>query len=426
MPRWYATFESQETSSSSVNDTTAQQPAAPPPLSQPAKPRKFSARELLKLLLFGVCLNLVIWGWIRYSAVNVDKFALAHLRGSTAAPRLDGTHPCISARIINGAPVPSLTHCATPTTHSSVDIFEVDLRYGYFILRQTDLQLTDDLAFPFTRAYSSGDWDQRPHAFGLNTSHVFDACPEGTRNPYTYMVLKLEDADFLYLPRISPGTGFANAVFQHTETSTSFYKTTINWNGNGWTLRLTDGTQMYFPEAYNAKNTAQGAATEIRYASGSRLHLERNSRRDLETIRTEHGRTIRLTYDDYDRIIRAEDDKGNWVRYGYAPYGDSMLIYAIDSSGRERHYSYDGVLMTGITDEHGTMLVRNTYSPSASHALVRQEYPNGDVYQFRYNGSPDNSYAESVTVTLPNHREVQIPTSASVSEYLTRHIYRGQ
>jgi hypothetical protein len=88
---------------------------------------------------------------------------------------------------------------------------------------------------------------------GRNSNHSYDIAPRGSRWPYTFITLVLEDSDFLYFKRISDGTGYADAVFMHTETSTPFYKATIAWNGNGWTLRLADGTEVRFPESYNAK-----------------------------------------------------------------------------------------------------------------------------------------------------------------------------
>src|SRR5260370_33186417 len=219
----------------------------------------------------------------------------------------------------------------------------------------------------------------------------------GTRNTYTEMELVLEDGDFLYFKRISPGTSYADAVYQHTETSTRFYKATINWNGNGWTLRLTDGTEMSFPESYNAKNMAQGAVTEIRDASGSRLELQRDSLRDLKTIQTPHGHWIRITYDDQSRITKADNDKVNLVRYGYGEDRLGMLLYAVQSSGKERHYEYQDRLMTTITNERGRVLLRNIYN---SGALVRQEYASGDVFEYRYIWNARRTYyADKVIVT---------------------------
>jgi YD repeat-containing protein len=185
----------------------------------------------------------------------------------------------------------------------------------------------------------------------------------------------LEDSDFLYFKRISDGTGYADAVFMHTETSTPFYKATIAWNGNGWTLRLADGTEVRFPESYNAKNLAQGAAFELMDAAGDKLQFDRDRQRNLREILTPNGRSIRFEYDDQARIIRARDDNADSVRYGYNQ--DGMLIYAAQSSGAARVYQYQGFLMTAVMDERGRTLVRNWYDDSK--ILIAQVFANGDV-----------------------------------------------
>ena len=168
---------------------------------------------------------------------------------------------------------------------------------------------------PLDRAYTSDDWGSpgHLHAFGFNSSHQFDDAPTGSRFPYTYMTLRLEDGDFLYFPRISGGTGFADAVYMHTETSTSLYQATIAWSGDGWTLRTADGSEMRFPEAYAAKNLAQGAAFEILDGKGNRLELRRDSSRNLREILTPSGRWIRFVYDADSRIVQASDDRSNFV-----------------------------------------------------------------------------------------------------------------
>ena len=48
--------------------------------------------------------------------------------------------------------------------------------------------------------------------------------------------------------RTSPGTGWADAVFEHTSTPSAFYKSAIRWNGHGWDLTLKDGTVYVFGE----------------------------------------------------------------------------------------------------------------------------------------------------------------------------------
>jgi hypothetical protein len=73
-------------------------------------------------------------------------------------------------------------------------------------------------------------------------------------------------------------------VFGHDETASEFYGAEMAWNGDGWTLDFRDGRQFLFPEAYHAKNYAQGAAFEIRDAKGHRLTLRRDNQRKLEQV----------------------------------------------------------------------------------------------------------------------------------------------
>jgi YD repeat-containing protein len=331
-----------------------------------------------------------------------------------AAPKFDGEFPCVFASVGKGGVVPQLGKCDMPTVHAGVvDRFEADLRLGAFVLRQSDLYLNDVFEVPLTRSYNSRDWlaHNLVHAFGRNSNHPYDIAPLGHRNPYTYQMIALEDGDFLYFDRISKGTGNADAVFQHTETSTRFYKAVTSWNGNGWTTKLADGSEMHFPESYNSKNLAQGAAMEIRDAKGNRLELRRDGQRNLQQIATPHGHTIKFNYDDLSRIVKAEDDKGNWVKYAYN--GDGLLESATFSTGQMRRYEYNGALMTAVTDEKGNVLVRNSYD---AELLTRQQFANGDTFLYRYEWASDRSYPDKVVVTLPDHmtRELRVADSVSI------------
>jgi uncharacterized protein RhaS with RHS repeats len=74
--------------------------------------------------------------------------------------------------------------------------------------------------------------------------------------------------------------------------------------------------RIYFPEAYNARNFAQGAPTEIVNAEGHHLHLNRDKTRNLEELISPNGHTIRFRYDG-DRISEALDDAGHLRKYFY-------------------------------------------------------------------------------------------------------------
>ena len=333
-----------------------------------------------------------------------------------AEPRFDGQFPCVFASVADSRVVPQIGNCAMPTVSGDpIDRFEADLRYGNFVLRETDLFLDDGFKVPLTRTYCSNEWvDQNPaHAFGRNSNHPFDIAPIGARNPYTYQMIVLEDADFLYFDRISKGTGYADSVFQHTETSTRFYKATTRWDGHGWTTKLADGSEILFPESYNAKNLAQGAPYEMRDASGNRLELHRDPQRNLQEIRTPHGHWIRFSYDNLSRIKRAEDDAGHWVNYDYNAEG--MLKSAILSSHRERHYDYDGVLMTQVTDENGRVLIRNWYR---QRFLQKQQFGNAGVYSYSYDWPHDEYFPRKVGVTLPDGTLRQLSVAGSVPEFV--------
>ena len=341
--------------------------------------------------------------------VDVHTQAAQHpeyLRTEVPAPMMDGTYPCVAAPVVGGTVVASIDRCRTPTGQAQdLERFTVDLRYGAFVLQQPDLMVKDEANVVLTRSYRSDDWlgENRSHAFGKNSNHPYDAAIIGSRNPYTYLDLVLEDGEFLHFDRISKGTGYANAVYQHSETSTRFYKATISWNGGGWTLILADGSRMEFPESYQALNLAQGAAMGLTDNVGRKLALRRDRQRNLLAIDTPHNPAMKFSYDDHARIVQAEDAHGDWTKYAYNP--DGLLSDVVLSSGRLRHYDYEGSLMTTITDEHGHMILRNTYE---DEQVVRQEYAGGQVLQYAYQLSPNGLYVEKATITFSDGSSKEI------------------
>jgi YD repeat-containing protein len=337
-------------------------------------------------------------------------------RTDAAPPKLDGRFPCVFAPVAGADVAPQLGTCAMPEKPTGpVDRFEADLRYGHFVLRQSDLYVDDIFDVPLTRTYNSGDYISlnRVHAFGKNTNHPYDIAPLGSRFPYTYNMIALEDGDFFFFPRVSEGTSYSDAMFQHTETSTRFYKAVTAWNGDGWTTWLTDGSCMRFPEAYNSKNMAQGAAMEMRDGQGNALKLLRDDQRNLLEIRTPNRHFIKFKYDEQSRITRAQDDQRNWSEYSYN--GDGMLTDAVLSSGHQRHYSYDGLMMTLIEDENHKVLLRNFYQ---NGFLIRQDFGGGRVYSYYYTPSQSGTYFGRVDVTLPDRTVITIGPSDSVPEFV--------
>ena len=92
-----------------------------------------------------------------------------------------------------------------------------------------------------------------------------------------------------------------------------------------------------------------------------------------------------------------------------------MLKSAILSTGRERHYDYDGILMTQITDEKGHVLIHNWYR---ERFLRRQQFGNGAVYSYSYEWGPDEYYPKKALVTLPDQTTRGLSVADSVPEFI--------
>ena len=70
--------------------------------------------------------------------------------------------------------------------------------------------------------------------------------------------------------------------------------------------------------------------------------------------------------------------------------------------------------MTAIANEHGHILLRN----NEYGVLVRQDYANGDVYEYACIWSPTRTHADKVRVTLPDCSVREIWVADAVPENL--------
>jgi hypothetical protein len=85
-----------------------------------------------------------------YLEVHTQSAAVpAYINTFAAAPRFDGNFPCVFESLSTSNAAPEFGKCAMPSEHAgTVDRFEVDLRYGNFVLRQSDLYLNECSRFP--------------------------------------------------------------------------------------------------------------------------------------------------------------------------------------------------------------------------------------------------------------------------------------
>lgn len=325
-------------------------------------------------------------------------------------PSWDGSQPWLIISPIAGtSPIrfESSIAMVKPTVRhdAPVNEFVVNLRNGNFKLLQTDLFVPDVMSLSLTRSYFA--WEPDSRAFGVGTNHPYDICPTGTRFPYTYQDLNLEDGYQVYMPRISKGTGYADAVFRHDRSSSEFYGATTAWNGNGWTMKFRDGRKIYFPEAYFSKNFAQGAPTEMVDAEGHRIQLKRSKVRNLEELISPSGHTITFKYDSSDRIVEARDDAGHVRSYSYGQDGHvhtvsdgSRVLYRFEYQRLMSGADNDPWLLTAVMDGDWNVLVTNKFS---NGRVVEQRLADGEVYHYKY--ALNGAQVLQTTVTLPSGEE---------------------
>jgi hypothetical protein len=213
--------------------------------------------------------------------------------------KVDGRYPCLRTTNIVGKRVDvKVTRCSQEVyLDGEVDEIEVDLRIGNVITRTTDLFISGAIPLAATRCYRS--WANYVSSFGRNAALSWDLFPTGSRQPYTYIDVNTCDGNQLHFDRISKGTGYADAVYEHRATATAFLGSRFSWNGNGWDLKLRDGSLYVFPESYHAKKAGgrrddsfagrQGSTDQDGAQRAEKLRADYVARRKVYRLRTRFG-----------------------------------------------------------------------------------------------------------------------------------------
>lgn len=182
----------------------------------------------------------------------------------------------------------------------------------------------------------------------------------------------------MHFQRISKGTGYADAVYEHRATATAFLGSRFSWNGNGWDLKLRDGSLYLFPESYYAKKPVDGAAIQYRDAIGQSVKLERGDRRTLKRIISPDGRSITFKYDTADRIFQAADDQKRKVSYLYDHGGRLAKVRGVRAVWR---YNYESTYLRKV-EENDQWLVEFDYDRQGRISDLK--LPDGRLLKFQY------------------------------------------
>jgi len=253
----------------------------------------------------------------------------------------------------------------------------VDLATGLFVYDKTDLIIPDTLPLTLNRTYRPQDPASRP--FGIGTSHPYEL--------YLYSAQEYVEAD-LILPtggrvhyvRISAGTGFWDAEFEHTTTSSPFYRSRLKWNGNGWNLTLKNGMTYVFGD--------EAPLHTIKDRYGNKVIISRAGTNGFGSptgrvtkLTSSNGRWIEFTYDASNRITQAKDNIGRTVNYTYDATG--RLWKVTDPKGGVTEYTYDtSNRMLSIKDARGLVFLTNVYD--ANGRVTKQTQADGTTYLFAY------------------------------------------
>jgi RHS repeat-associated protein len=242
----------------------------------------------------------------------------------------------------------------------------VDTATGLYVYSKTDFSIPDSLPIDLTRTYRQRDSTARP--FGIGASHSYEMFLVGTTWPYTFIDLILPDGGRVHYDRVSPGTNYSDAVYEHTGSPSDFYKSRIRWVG-GWELKLENGTVYLFPDSESAIVPRQTALTGMRDRNGNSLTLTRNTEGDLTRITTPNGRWLEFTYDTSHRITKAKDNIAREINYGYDTGGRLSQVTELNLGTTKYTYDTSNRMLT-VEDPRGIVYVTNQYD--ANSRVIKQ------------------------------------------------------
>jgi YD repeat-containing protein len=395
-----------------------------PPPSRPDAAARFRSRarkmvsKNIAILVYGREVNndptsLLYANAMDSEALDVMREDFSFLRASPApeAPRLrptpprdpskPGPYPCVLAEGVErsaGGPASAQIADCIPGLHfdRDRDQLEVDLRTGKLMTRQTDLLLVGAWPLAITRAFCL--WDVQRRAFGVATDHSLDIFPLGNRDPFTWMDLSLADGTPVRFDRTSPGTGFADAVYESRQTTAPFGKATIRWRDRGWDLTFPDGLVLRFPPAANARRSMDAAVIGMRDGQGRTVRIDRDSNGNLLKATTPSGQSVEFKYDAYERVAAITDDQQRSVRYTYDEEG--RLASVVDQAGRTRRYIYDALRLLAATNDREQILFRVWYLGERVSQLT---FGDGRSFRFKYTfDDRSRPFATQTVVAAPD------------------------
>lgn len=272
----------------------------------------------------------------------------------------------------------------------------VDLGTGLLSDVHTDLTVPDSLPLSVTRTYQQSDTGQR--SFGFGVSLDYDMYLHSDENAAKSQLILPGGSRIQYHRITATGAGAKDhlrAVYAADPTPTRFNGSIMAWDGNGFDVRLRDGTTLVFGD--------QAPLREIRDRYGNTITITRAAgtrnpdgevldNGPISQVTSPNGRWIRFSHDARSRLTRAEDNSGRAVIYGYDRGG--RLATVTDPVGAVSSYTYDASgRMATAKDNRGTVSLTNAYDSAGR--VGKQTLGDGGTYLFSYVSDPGGKITET-------------------------------
>lgn len=256
----------------------------------------------------------------------------------------------------------------------------IDLSTGLYVRRNDDLVVDGSPALVLRRTYRTRDHQSWP--FGVGGSHDGEwwLYPEDKRLQRVSLIAA--DGSRTTFDRTSPGTSFANAMYEYGGAAAEF-RGRLGWTGFNWALAGEGGRLLVF-QSCGPGIAPVCSIVKSRDALGRTIHYRRDTAGRLQRMESEDGRFIAFEYDEKDRITRATTSAGGSASYRYDARG--RLVMAVTSEGRESRYTYTDRDELSSIREPGTD-IENVYDEAGD--CVRQINRSADspvplVFEFAF------------------------------------------
>jgi YD repeat-containing protein len=266
---------------------------------------------------------------------------------------------------------------------------------GIYEREYTDLYVEDNIPIDFVRTQRNMDKNSR--SFGIGSSTSYDMFIIGD-TAFTWAALVHANGSRSTFRRVSPGNGYADAVFEDESDPSEFYGARIAWNNGAWIVKLRNGMQYIIRGCNQSMKTGQCGVIRVTNQKGDSLNIQRDPDGNIVRIRSPHH-IVTITNDSQGRIIRAQDDSGKWVTYEYDPQG--CLKRALNWRGDEQTFQYDRRFNMIFVHEKGRdelgpykFSVTNRYDKD--DRVVWQRVSNGQTYRNAYHTDARGRIKETV------------------------------